>query len=940
MAIWRGVGGSGESTNDSTVPTVTELLVEAEAARDAAQLAETNAETAASTASTQASNASTSATNAASSATSAASSASSASSSATSAASSASTATTKASEAATSATNAANSATSAASSATTATTKASEASTSATNAASSATSAASSASTATTQATNAANSASAASTSATNAASSATSAATSATAAAASYDSFDDRYLGSKTSDPTLDNDGNALLTGALYWNSSSNTMFVYNGTVWIAAYLPSSSYMDLVSSQTAAGTKTFTSNMVLNTSTASDALRITQTGAGNALLVEDTTNPDSTPFVVDASGNVISGTTASVAFNYASAPRFEVVGTSQSSSAIATASFNGTAGAATSVLLGRGRGTVASPTTVVSGDDIGVIQFEAHDGTALIPAAKILAEVDGTPGTNDMPGRLVFSTTADGASSPTERVRITSGGDVGIGTSSPGQKLDVSGTARATTVQILNNGSSGSGATTPELYSPASATLAFGAGGAERMRIDSSGNLGLGVTPSAWRSSTKAIDISTYGAISQNSGGGGGVALYGNSYEDGVDTYKYKNTYYATLYRTYAGQHQWFYAPSGTAGNAITFTQAMTLDASGNLGIGTSSPNQKLEIASTSPRVRLTDTDGGYAHIEADNGNLFLVSDNGNTVANSTLKLGVDGSTMATIDSSGNLGLGVTPSAWGSGYRGVDLGSNSALYDFTSGTNVQSNLYCNGYVNSSSQEIYKTSAAASAYRQIQGSHRWYTAPSGTAGNAISFTQAMTLDASGQLGIAVTSPAAKLDVLGDIFARASTLRFKDSGNTTQYGAIYGDATSFHVNAGVNNLIFYSAGSERARIDSSGNFHTKDGAGNVKPDYGCRAWVNFNGTGTVAIRASGNVSSITDNGTGDYTVNFSTAMSDTNYCLTGSSYQTGNSGIQGVTGGTNYSFTTTSARFFTRTTTGAYDPDVVNVSVMR
>ena len=92
-------------------------------------------------------------------------------------------------------------------------------------------------------ATSAAASASAAATSATNAANSATSAASSATAAAASYDSFDDRYLGSKTSDPTLDNDGNALLTGALYWNSTAGEMRVYNGTAWVAAYLPASGY-------------------------------------------------------------------------------------------------------------------------------------------------------------------------------------------------------------------------------------------------------------------------------------------------------------------------------------------------------------------------------------------------------------------------------------------------------------------------------------------------------------------------------------------------------------------------------------------------------------------------------------------------------------------------------------------------------------------------
>lgn len=64
--------------------------------------------------------------------------------------------------------------------------------------------------------------------------------------------------------------------------------------------------------------------------------------------------------------------------------------------------------------------------------------------------------------------------------------------------------------------------------------------------------------------------------------------------------------------------------------------------------------------------------------------------------------------------------------------------------------------------------------------------------------------------------------------------------------------------------------------------------SSGNLSFNSGYGSAATAYGCRAWVNFNGTGTVAIRASGNVSSITDNGTGDYTVNFTTAMPDANY----------------------------------------------------
>ena len=78
----------------------------------------------------------------------------------------------------------------------------------------------------------------------------------------------------------------------------------------------------------------------------------------------------------------------------------------------------------------------------------------------------------------------------------------------------------------------------------------------------------------------------------------------------------------------------------------------------------------------------------------------------------------------------------------------------------------------------------------------------------------------------------------------------------------------------------------------SAGSTKATIDTAGNLKFDSGYGSVATAYGCRAWVNFNGTSTVAIRESGNVSSITDNGTGDYTVNFTTAMPDANYSIAG------------------------------------------------
>ena len=135
-----------------------------------------------------------------------------------------------------------------------ATTSATAAATSATAAATSATAAASSATTATTQASNASTSASNASSSATAAASSATAAAASATSAAASYDDFDDTYLGAKSSAPSVDNDGDALATGALYFDTTSNNLNVYNGSSWDAIAADTDVKVAVSSNDTTAG--------------------------------------------------------------------------------------------------------------------------------------------------------------------------------------------------------------------------------------------------------------------------------------------------------------------------------------------------------------------------------------------------------------------------------------------------------------------------------------------------------------------------------------------------------------------------------------------------------------------------------------------------------------------------------------------------------------
>ena len=85
--------------------------------------------------------------------------------------------------------------------------------------------------------------------------------------------------------------------------------------------------------------------------------------------------------------------------------------------------------------------------------------------------------------------------------------------------------------------------------------------------------------------------------------------------------------------------------------------------------------------------------------------------------------------------------------------------------------------------------------------------------------------------------------------------------------------------------------GLNSIIFHTNAAQRAIIDSSGNFQFNSGYGSVATAFGCRAWVNFTATtGTPTIRTSGNMTSITDNGVGDFTFNFTTAMPDTNYAF--------------------------------------------------
>jgi hypothetical protein len=207
-------------------------------------------------------------------------------------------------------------------------------------------------------------------------------------------------------------------------------------------------------------------------------------------------------------------------------------------------------------------------------------------------------------------------------------------------------------------------------------------------------------------------------------------------------------------------------------------------------------------------------------------------------------------------------LDSSGNLGLGVTPSAWNQG-RAIEVYQQGyGIWNGTSSIYSLANTYFDGGFK------YANNAQASHYYQFQGAHVWSTAPSGTAGNAITFTQAMTLDASGNLLVGATAATYNASGRGliEINGSSSTLLgFKTAGSNRGY--VYSDGTDMSVfNAMSGYLAFGTNNTERARIDASGNLLVGTTTASSSITNG------FTVTGPAAVTALG-IGHVTGSGSG-------------------------------------------------------------------
>ena len=437
--------------------------------------------------------------------------------------------------------------------------------------------------------------------------------------------------------------------------------------------------------------------------------------------------------------------------------------------------------------------------------------------------------------------------------------------GSVGIGTTVPATKLHVltadgvttarfSGASFATRFQSL----AGLGAyvdgtdATETLYRPlfvGGSTTALHTSGTTRLFVDASGNVGVNtVSPlyafdvykasgslSAYvrNAGTAGTDTSVfgvatgaYGIVNTVNGSGGSFTLsdVGSGGFYNIGTISAAPVYFSTQN-----------------------TYRMTISSTGLVGIGTTSPAVSLDVSGT---IRTNDnyqmSGNSYIYSYAGGSAATVRAGLYNDGTNQTVALFTAATQRVTVDGSGNMGVGTTSPA----RRFHVVGANGP----TSFARLAGATYAARLISSVSvgMVIDATSADEASYQPmlIGGS---------TVALTTSGTTRVTVTAAGDMGVGTTTPAAKLDVSGAA---------RIGGNATVTG-----------NATVN-----------GDLSVDNNLKFDSGYGSTAVAFGCRAWVNYDGTGSGTVRASGNIASVTRTSAGQYTIAFSNAMPDANYCV--------------------------------------------------
>ena len=454
--------------------------------------------------------------------------------------------------------------------------------------------------------------------------------------------------------------------------------------------------------------------------------------------------------------------------------------------------------------------------------------------GTTYTVGASIQGLADAAWTSTSAPTSIRMYTVPSGSTSLSERLRIAAGGQVNIGGNfdSTNNTLQVTGnaaigyTTAAPTTGLIVAGNVGIGTDSPN--------ISGGAAGSKIVTVSASAAGRNGILELNGTRSTSG-DYVGYVRFFNNAAATPGAdiqAIRGASDTEAVLAFATSGTERA---RIEAAGNLILRQSSNAANTSVSFNttvqDALTLDSSGRLGVGTGSPAARFNVESGDILLR-----GGQLTIGPTAGG------NGAGAIRSTLN-GVLGSLIfqtedsnaalvdrMTLDSSGNLGLGVTPNANWTDFT-VFQNNQAAFLGYPGQTHYTQNAYYQ-----SGAWKYISTNAATRYTQLTGNgeHQWFTAPSGTANTAITFTQAMTLDASGNLAIGRTSATYRLDVEGTGVA----FRLKTTAATTGFIVDQNNSDSLvslinYENAAIR---FGTNATERARITSGGYFKASSTGG--------------------------------------------------------------------------------------------------------
>ena len=467
----------------------------------------------------------------------------------------------------------------------------------------------------------------------------------------------------------------------------------------------------------------------------------------------------------------------------------------------------------------------------VLSENTLGRLRWSGFDGSSSITAGLIECEVDGTPDANDMPGRLVFSTTADGASSPTERMRIDSAGQVLIAGS---------GTLSSPAIAIGGDVNSG-------LYSPGPDQLAISTNGTQRLLILDNGNININDGGVFYNAVNNRLGVGTAspGTKLHISGSGqptlriqdedGTTQLVNITHNNGLTTFEGKNG---------TGDGQFRFIGGGTTNEFIR------IDSSGRVGLGTSAPDQTLHVRGAGAAIRVDNSDVGaniYGDILSESGALAIRSRGGASTHGKIDLRTWDGTTDASrlfIDNDGKVGIGTTSPGQILDVNNNDnpaiLLNNSSTDDSTSrssrlafnvggtfGAGMRASVPISGTAANADLQFGAGGDVTFSLVKILSSGKFIVKGVGTEAFSVDGgapNNSLIVDSTGKAGLGTSSPNEKLDISNGIIRVINTTSpSSETDGASYFGKITGGAEISH-----NSFVaFRTAAEERVRIDNSG-----------------------------------------------------------------------------------------------------------------